>query len=487
MLVSLRRLFSYRLLVTATILFFIISLTFYPIQSDDLFMYLAIARNYFSTGNFPSVDPFLYTTTQSAWTIWHQWLGYFAFYGLYTAGGFNLIILAKTLLLSVMVMIPALFIRRPIEVLVWSLSVILALYGISFRFMERTALFSDFFILLVLLITLLEYRRPSRWKYFLPLIFLFWVNLHPAFPVGWILCALFLIFRISKFKTKSYQHFLILTVMSVFVCWINPQGLQGLLYPFKFAGQEAQVYRQYYFEWLPTLHTMYRYQWHTFFLVLMVLVNLSLLVKVRKAKPLFETILSLFFIAYGFYAIRFVPTFGFGLVLLNTFLSFKIKDFNWVKPLTYIIALTAFCLGVKNIFFGYETISGPRHFGLGLDEKVIPEKAARFIMQYPQIGNVFNSHMFGSYLVWAWHDTRKVFYHGFVTDMNLFLNEYAAFSKNKAVFESQVEKYQIRAFLLDRFKGNESLIQILTENARWALAYQDESSLIFLPRTGLKD
>lgn len=427
------------------------------------------------------MDPFLFSLDNYKWTILHQWLGYIVFYSAYCLGGIDLIIVTKTLVVVTAIGLPLLSTRRPIEKLIGGLSVLLAIYAIAFRLMERTSIFSDFIIVILLLILIREQEKPSKVKFFIPLLFLAWVNLHPAFPIGWGLCCLFLMVNWKHRKLKSYWQFLFLTGASVFICFINPKGLDGVLYPFRFASEEGKVFRQYYFEWLPTLSPIYRYQTHTYFLVALSVLNLLLLGLARKSKNNFEILASVFFIFYGFYAIRFVTTLGFALVILNISLSRKLPDFKWAQKLSYAVAIICLALGLKNIIFGYETISGPRHFGLGLDPNVVPVKAAEIILSKPQIGNVYNSHMFGSYLAWAWLEQRKIFYHGFVTDTNLFLNEYAGFSSSPESFQRQILKYNIGAFLLDRFQGNERLLNILVQDPHWALAYKDESSLIFLP------
>ncbi len=463
-------------------------------------MYLALARDYFKTGSFTQIDPYLYTLLDSKWVIMHQWLGYFIYYGLYHAGGFDLIIVVKTLLVATCLALPLVLLKKNKSVLIWSISIILSIYAMSFRLMERTSLFSDFLVTAVLLLLLLEQKRPSKLKYSLPFIFIFWVNVHPIYPIGWLLCFLFLLCQFHARKVPAYMHMVVVTVLSVLVTLLNPAGLSGVLYPFQFAAHEGQVFRRYYFEWMPTFSTLYLPYTQTYFIAALILFNSILLWLARKKKCWFEVLASILFITFGIYAIRFVPTMCIALVMLNTSLGLKLfKDssagynyknwrlleFSFLHFQTAVSILLIFmCLGfsVKNIFFGYHTIAGERHFGLGLDKNVIPVQAAESILQSPQIGNIFNSHMFGSYLVWAWAGQRKVFYHGFVTDTKFFLQDYAGFSRSFSDFHLLIEKYQIKGFLLDRFKGNERLIEYLVKDPAWGLAFQDESSLIFISR-----
>jgi hypothetical protein len=473
----------YKRLVWLCVALFIVSMSCFAIQSEDLFMYLAIARDYFKTGSFPVHDPFLYSIPNFSWTILHQWLGYFAFYGLYELGGFSLIIISKTVLITGVLCLPLLGVRKSAEAtLIWGASVLVAVLAMNFRFMERTSLFSDFFIVIILNILMAEQIRPSRWKYLLPVLFGFWVNLHPGFPIGWFLCGIFLLVNIQNWKTPDYRKLVGLTMMSMVICVLNPRGLDGVLYPFDFMRNEGLVYRKFYFEWMPTLHPFYREHAQTYFILGLILLSLVLIYRARKSKPLFEVIASGFFIFYGLYAIRFVPSFCFALVSLNTSLALKGTYSKFFKHLNLAVAALTLILAGKNMIWGYETISGHRDFGLGLDEHVVPYRAAQLLDASGLKENVYNSHLFGSYLAWAWEGRRKLLYHGFVTDTDFFLNEFRSFSANRTKFDIQVAKFGIGAFLVDRFKGNESLLTILSQHPDWKLVYKDEGSLIFVKK-----
>lgn len=471
-------------LVWVFVALFILSVSLFPLMSEDLFMYLAIAREYFKTGSFPATDPFLYSIPNFQWTIMHQWLGYLVFYGLYVLGDFDLIIVLKSLFITAVYCFPLWRLRKSSQATwVWGLSVLIAVGAMSFRMMERTSFFSDFFIVAVLNILMAEKLKPSRWKYILPVIFLFWVNLHPGFPIGWFLCGLFLFVNVRDWKTAEYRKLAGLVLVSVLVCFINPRGVDGFLYPFNFMQNEGKIYRNFYFEWMPTLHPLYREASQTYYIFALAALNLVLLFFARKQKPYFEFLASAFFIFYGFYAIRFVPSYCFAIVTLNASLALRIQYPKIsFKYLNLALAMVALVWTVKNVGWGYETISGHRDFGLGMDPHIVPERAAKLLDQSGLKANIYNSHLYGSYLAWAWEGHRKLLYHGFVTDTNFFMNEMLMFGVGRAQFDNQVQKFNIGAFFLDRFKGNESLVNILINHPDWQLAYKDEGALIFIKK-----
>jgi hypothetical protein len=464
------------------VLSFVASLCIFPIQSEDLFMYLALGRRYFETGSFPAQDPFLFPATHS-WTILHQWLSYLVFYGLYWLGGFSAILFAKTLAIVGILAFPLIWARKDKNaIFFWAASVLIGSLAMSFRWNERSSMFSDIFVTLVLGVLLAEVRGPSRWKYGLPGIFLVWVNLHPGFPTGWALCGLFLAVRIKQWKTLEYRKFVAVVAASVLVALLNPRGLEGLLYPFVFSQNEGQVFRKLYFEWYPTMDPLFFWNPQTLFIFALIALNLFLLYLARHRRPVFELLASAFLILYGLYAVRFVPTMGYGLILLNTVLALKSPWPSWVAQGRKVAAALALVLAVKNVGWGYEMISGHRDFGLGLDPAVVPVKAAELVMRNYFIGNVFNSHMFGSYLAWAWDGRRKIFYHGFVTDTDFYLRDYIGFYRGRESFDALVTKYDIKVFLLDRFAGNAPLLKTLSEHPGWQLTYMDEGSLVFAPK-----
>lgn len=460
---------------------FVMTVTVFPIQSEDLFMYLALARDFFQHGKFATSDPFVYPVIQY-WTILHQWLSYFIFYGAYEAGGYNAIIAFKVIFIGAVLGLPLIWAYKNAQAsFMWGLSVLIGVMAMSFRLMERTSMFSDAMIVAVIAILANEIQRPSRIKYLLPVLFLVWVNLHPGFPTGWALCGMALFVRLRHWRSKDFRILLGLTAASVLICLVNPRGLDGVLYPFVFSQNEGAMFRKLYFEWFPTMDPLFFWNWQSAYILGIIGLNLVLIYKTWRTKPYFEILASVFMITYGLYAIRFVTTMCYALILLNVLFALRLKAFpkvfRFAKPMLMIVLLT---LSVKNVIWGYDVISGHRNIGWELDEKVLPVKGADLVKRTMFIGNVFNSHMFGGYLAWVWGDQRKIFYHGFVTDTKFYLSDYIGFFRGRESFDALVKKYEITAFLLDRFQGSEPLLKTLAEHPNWKLGYIDDSTLIFI-------
>lgn len=443
-------------------------------------MYLAIAQRTLQQGHWPTTDPYLYSIPGDAWTILHQWLSYFIFYGVYSLGGFNLIILFKVALLLGIASLPLWRRKFSTEMLFfWGVSAILAFQASLFRLMERSSLFSEGAAALLLVILLHQQKIRSRGRWALPVLFFLWIQLHPSFPLGWGLLALWTLSEWRKGQKQFLENILLLS-LCIGVCFLNPRGWEGVLYPFQFMQDYGATYRQYYFEWYSTLHPLFLSQTTTWYLFALMALSLFLFLKSWRERTLFEGLAAAMMMAYGLNAIRFIPMSAFILTILNTYWASQIHWRKSFQKAALVVAFLALSIAVKNGVWGYETIAGHRTVEWGLDSKVVPVKATEFLEQQKISGAIFNTHLFGSYLAWKWQGQPPIFYHGFVTHPDFFVKDYMGFSRTSEEFASLVNRYHISAFIVDRFRNEEPLIKNILSDPEWKLAYRDEGSLVFL-------
>jgi len=462
------------------LILFAISFCLFPLQSDDLFMYLAMAKKYFELGHFPTTDIFL--VKELPWHMEHQWLSYFFFYGLYQAGGYLLISFGKVILLLIIMALPFLMLQKSTaRFLTGGVAVILTCLAANFRFFERSEIFTNLFLVLVILICLKELRAPSRLKWILPSIFALWVNLHPGFPLGWIILGAAVLTSWVQLSRRDTLKLAICTVLCVLVCWLNPLGTDGVLYPLQFSQTYAAFLRQYYFEWYSPFHPLLRSSPHLPFLLMLEVFTFGLLIFNHRSKPShkpwFQWIVFVVMSDLALTGIRFTPTFCFVMIALSLSLIPPEKILPRKSWALAVLAFLCFGIALKNVVWGYETISGPRQVGVGIDKRVVPFDAVEWMKAHHLQGPLYNSHMFGAYLAWAWDG--KYMYDGSITNPEYFLNEYLPFSRSPADFDRLVAKYQIQNFLLDRFADSKSMLDILTHHPGWKLVFIDEGSLIF--------
>jgi len=291
-------------------------------------------------------------------------------------------------------------------------------------------------------------------------------------------------------------------VLAAVAACLNPEGLQGVLYPIlKTTNENESVVRQFYDEWKPTLSPQYLASFEVqVFLLLLVAVGVLLARRIiidgaprRAALAHFSFETAAFFaLAYhGLSAIRFLPTGAFGIATLGASLTLR-RDPD-AAPVTIIGLRTESCaalwLSLSAAYvamFGYSPLSGPRTVGFGFNPLYYPVRAGALADEIGLSTNVFNQHEFGNYLAWTWRPRRKVFFHGFVDDAVFYRDNYIAVTKSKEDFDRIVNNFGIGAFLLEgRTLSSPQLPLVyreLTTRPDWALVYRDRTSALFLRR-----
>ncbi|HVP11140.1 MAG TPA: hypothetical protein VMV94_08155 [Phycisphaerae bacterium] len=469
-------------------------LCFFPVQSDDVFMYLAIGRRVMREKAFPTIDPFLFSIPNYHWHILHEWATHLIVYGLFCLGGWTLLIVAKTLMLLAaagMALVAAW--RLGVRSAVVPLLLILAAVAGYHRFIERSSLTSDFLTAAVLAIVALDRAKPGRLRYLLPFIFLAWVNLHPGFYVGLVICGLAVLWDIRRIRQRPVQIFAGCVLASALLCLVNPQGVAGITYPLQpIFDRRWDICRVYNYEWMPTLNPRYLHSIHVpAFLGLIGLCILLALTALRR-RPWFEISVLALLVWLGLSAARFLTTASFALCVLAVVLvskswfheaaagPWRLPRLN-IATSSAVIAVAVVCC-FKIAFWGYDSLAGPRHLGGGLDAVRHPTGAADFIDRIGLETNLFNEHGFGTYLAWRWDGQRKLYFHGFVDDMDFYAHNYIGVTESREQFNRIVNEFQIGAFLLNRPDpdGLPLVYRVLLNSPEWRLVFRDDRSMLFL-------
>ncbi|OVE81866.1 hypothetical protein BVY03_02515 [bacterium K02(2017)] len=479
-----KNLWSYAVIATTLILVFIVA--YFPFQSEDLYMYIAIAREFFQTGTFPQTDPFLFSIPNYQWQILHEWACYLFFYAFYQMGGLMIVTGVKAIMIMLTMSFPLLFFKRtPLLIIIWSISCFIVTISCNFRFVERANLFTDLLATLVLVICLIESYKPSKIKYILPLLFISWVNLHPGYMLGWAICLLYLIIQIKDYKKKSYQHFIWLSLLSVVICLFNADGLYGLLYPIIFALNEGQTFQQYYYEWYPTYHKVFHNQPAIWIILIFAFCSwLLLLIKFNK-KNLFAMAVFALISIMAIKGVRFIPLLGYFCISI---LCYWARHFSIPKHFTKglpIILLILMIYTIKVLAFGYTSMGVKRTFGYGIDPIALPTENLKVLKDAKFKVNMYNSHRFGSYLAWEWGGSPKVFYHGFVTDVDFYIKDYFGLARSKIEFEALVKKHDLKGFLIERLDSAKPIIEMVFNHPEWQLVSKDPASLLFIKKSSI--
>jgi hypothetical protein len=219
------------------------SLTFQQIRTFDYFWHLRTGELIAEQGAVPKVDPYTFTVPGARWVDIH-WLFQLGVHGVHSLGGHAAVVTAKfaTVLLLCAVLIPIGYRReRPaVSIAVLALMLLIA----SDRFMPRPELAS--FVLLACVLALLYRfeRTGSRQVYWIVAVQVVWVNIHGLFALGIALCAIHLAGMISRpflnpgeaLDTARFRRLAAVTALAVAASLLNPNGLDGALYPIQQFG-----------------------------------------------------------------------------------------------------------------------------------------------------------------------------------------------------------------------------------------------------------
>lgn len=456
-------------------------MSLFLIEAEDLPMYLAMAKRIVADGAILTTDPFLYSIPNYAWTIAHQWLSYLVFYTAYLLGDWTAVTLLKAL---VVLCLPTLSLwlawRRGNLSSITFLILSVALSASLWRLVERSALFSDLLLCLVLFL-LLEEQRKHSWKIFvLPLIFLLWVNLHPGFLTGLVLVLSSVIFRISERHTSAWKSLAMSVGLSILATLINPRGLDGVLYPLQFASNEALIMQKYYTEWFPLYHPSFLGSFIFCEVVFLILVTLALLIfwVSQKRFLMFEWIAFLLISAMVIQGIRFIPLAMFSLSLLIVSML-PLQCDRWRK-INFAFAAAFLAMIISVCVQGYSTLNKNRTISFGLSPAAFPIANVEKLGSYPLEWNLFNNHDFGGYIAWRWDGARKVHYHGFVTDLDFYLNNFIRIVRSPQDFQDVVQKFDLRIILVDKNMGYPVFQPLISKFPEWQLDGVDEMSVMWI-------
>lgn len=439
-------------------------------------MYLSIGKLIAQTGSLPSQDPFMYTYQD--WHIQHEWLSYLIFYGLFLFAGFVAVTLLKVVLwngIFLQVTSPAKSLKGK-ESLVF-LFLLLLMLACAHRFVERASLFSDLF-LTIIFASLLQGRITTRsMMVATPILFLFWVNLHPAFIFGLLLIGIYSVLNLRDKKVW------IVFGLSVLACLFNPLFIEGFIYPIATVFKaDWAIYKLLNYEWMPTFGPLFIKTANV--KALIVIIALSLLVTLFKlstdSKAVFKVISILVFGYITSSASRFIPigAIAFTLLAFDSLQNYRFQISPKVNQFSVrILTLACVSLAVHFYFSGYTPASGPRHFGFGIDSQAFPVQATAQLKQLPE-GRIFNEYEWGSYLAWELGPTSRIFIHGHIDDPKILAVDYNNMNRSQELFDQTVQRFDIRYILLDKTKLVNPMQPIVGFMSKWQVAYQDSFSIL---------
>jgi hypothetical protein len=448
----------------------------------DFWWHLKVGEGILATHRWPVTDAYSFTAAGQPW-IASEWLGDVLFAGVERAAGIQglealLLVLSAAVVLGLYVLATMRSGNAKAGFVTSALLLVLALPELSLR-----PQMLGYFFLILTLIALTRFRQGHREAlWFLPGLFLLWVNIHGSWILG--LGAIFVYWasglkemqfggvELQRWAPADRQRLAFLFLLCLAVLPITPYGTRLAAYPFQYASA-LPINLQSIHEWQPMPLNL---PGGKLFLAVILLSFAAQLV-FEFTWRLEELVLFFFGAFLAFLHVRFLLLFvPFYAPLCATVLARWVPGYERKKDLYLVNALLMISMAAAMV----------RYFPsrAAIEEAIdrrSPAKAVEFLGLHSVTGPMLNSYGFGGYLVWAQGPEKKVFIdgRGDLYEGAGILADYLHITLLKPGALAVVSHYGIQTCLLER---NEPLATALAVLPEWQEVYQDEISVLFVER-----
>jgi hypothetical protein len=485
----------------------------------DLGWHLADGRYFLEHRTIPRLDMLSHSMSDYPW-IAHEWLTDIIFFWIYNNFGFWPLVIIFSLISSAAFLLAASAIFAKIEY-----RIIAALIGAlaSVPIIGVRPQVITLFGLGLIIFLLFNWRRTINYKmiFWLPLIFLFWANLHGGFVIGLAVLFLFLFLEIMKFlyqKIPLWKPFLIFSsrlsnkiwlgrfvkylfniswlrkevlskqllkklslifLISLLATLVNPYGI-GIYREIynTFSQTQAGAYvKEHIGEWqkITSANTMSH-----FFIIYVIFLGFLVLLNIKRLDSTL-VVFALFFLYPAFSSWRNMPVY----IVITLPL--------WVSSMQNLVGQTlSSMVRSKLVIFLLLLATGFIVWQRGNETFLLvnsPEKAAKagnypygavqYIKQHLDqfSGNMFNEYNWGGYLTWQLPE-EKVFIDGRMAIWQLPgrnpFEDHDNFLSGKMNYSQFIKKYDIDWALI----FPQRVVSYILVDDGWQILYQDEISII---------
>lgn len=409
-----------------------------PIQDIDFPWHLKSGEYIVTHKTIPEDDPFSFTHEgvigeREKFQLAQYWLAQSTYYLLYSAGGIPAIVIFSSAMFLLFFVVLWIILKK--KGLYYSfILTAFALIALNPLRATNPQMFSTLFALFLIFLLEKFRREPASHAplFFIPLLMLLWANLHGGFIFG---LAIILIY-ISTETIKHYvgnigklslgtslnnsqlRSLVLCGLFSIFITYLNPNGFKALeitfepyIKPAEFKGFYSGV--RGYMDPVQLTSDPYSSKLsNIFFWILLAYINIVVLFRIIRKKTLDLTSFSLiaFTIVTSLSAVRYITFFvGVAIPLMVDYNFFKerhsFKKINSSRIISGIflvlfLAVIAWQLNIKTKQSLFELRASTLY----------PVKAAKFLMEKPFSGNIFNSYNKGGFFIWKLYPKYKIFY-----------------------------------------------------------------------------
>ncbi len=464
---------------------------------QDIGRHLKVGEIIWQTKEVPKTNLFSFTEPNFPF-INHHWLSEVIFFGIFSLAGFTGLILIKVVLIFAAFLLLFFIAKNYAKFWPLTISFLLSIFIFIQRTEVRPEIFS--FVILAFFLWVLfqaKYSSRSDWLWFLPLLELFWVNLHIYFFIG---PFLVLAFFIDRLINKDYAHIkkIIAVLFLTFAATlINPNGIQGALLPFNVLNEYG--YNIVENQTLSFFADFFGFSLSIFiFKLSAAILIVSLILTAKKSRHrIFEIIISAFFIYAGFKMLRNLPLYALvsfpiiAIVLTDIqdyLLRFNLNRAQVFRRVSSVFRISVFVFLVFMIFLVtnnsfYKYASSSKTFGFSVPNGL--ERAVDFVKQNKIKGPMFNNFDVGGYLIWRLYPQEKVFVDNRPEAYSVkFFNEtYKPMQKSKEKWQEFSEKYSINFVFFghkDTTPWGDNFLKSIVKNPDWKIIYINEEAIVLV-------
>ena len=488
------------------------------IKDFDLWLHLGVGGHIWQNGFHVPGSDFLSCTIAGKPWFNHEWLFQVLVYPLFkTWGAAGIINMQVTLVMLTMMLLLFLGYNRGKQIVS-----LLGLFGVAMvyqtRFTTRPDLFSLFFFTIYILV-LSSYLHKKWSLYFLVLIQILWANTHGFFFFGPLFAAIGLASewikrhislpyewnKVGRLSNDEYRRLKMILGAVILACFVNPQGIQGAIYPLKvfFHLGESQVFFDRIIELKKpiTFGNIFSIKQFLAYKILIIVSFLSIVFN-RKKLDISALIFWIIFLLFSLAAIRNLVFFAVAayLVLVTNMVTLQVKDiipvrltskkFGYSISIFIKVILTIwiinYCLNKSlNGYFDFDTYERKMEFAGGISLRNFPYKAVDFLVENKVKGNFYNDFNSGAYLVGRCFPDIKVFIDGrtevYGVDFFSTYQKTMEFDDPEA-FEELLDKYKINGAFMNStlYTIPERVLKYLYDSEEWIPVYFNHDAIIFL-------
>src|SRR5271157_3839917 len=475
-----------RIVFAAILLFGLLAMTARNAVDPDLWWHLRTGQWIVESGHVPHSDPFSFTRAEHAW-VSHEWLSEVVFYELWKHGGaaglivFSAIVTTAGFMLLYLRCLPCGGKKH------WAAAAtVLGALAAAPSWGVRPQMFT--FALASLLLWLLEAgtkKDRPRLLFWIPPLFLLWLNLHAGFALGPALLfaygvGLLLETAVGNTPWQEARPILLRVLLLLVACLalvpLNPSGAQLYRYPFDTLRSPGM--RSFIGEWFsPDFHeSLYRPFLLVWLLLLTALASSRWRPKARVLVPLLLTSFA------ALDAVRHIPIFILvAIPVIAAVLPVKAASlaasqrppgssrFRLLFTTAILVLMALFAL-VK--WAGLARNQDAR------EAELFPKRAASFLLagNYPQ--RIFVYYDWGGYAIWKLYPKYRVFVDGradlYGDDL---LDQFKTAVRLQTGWRDVLDRWQVETVLVPT---SSALAQALLLDPNWHAAFNDSKAIILI-------